>query len=98
MYSLCTRQWVHGQGPWSVTDCTGWHGCEKRDPAVRMVHQKKTLINQRDQFVSITTQFSLQMGVDGLKLIRSKGGGQDVLVIPDYFILYAQSFPTREFV
>ena len=57
--------------------------------------RRKTQPNQRAPLVNVTTTYPLEMFcIDFLKLERSKGGYENVLIVTDHFTKYAQAFPT----
>ena len=57
--------------------------------------RRKTQPNQRAPLVNVTTTYPLEMiCIDFLKLERSKGGYENVLIVTDHFTKYAQAFPT----
>ena len=57
---------------------------------------RKELVNQRASFFSIKTSQPLEMVcMDFLKLEPSKGNIENILVITDHYIKYAQAYPTK---
>ena len=57
--------------------------------------RRKTHPNQRAPLVNITTTQPMEMiCIDYLKLERSKGGFENILIVTDHFTKYAQAFPT----
>ena len=61
----------------------------------RCIRRKKTPI-RATELVNITSSFPMELVcIDFLKLDRSKGGYEDVLVITDHFSRYAQAISTK---
>ena len=77
-----------------------WPGMEsdfdRRISACRPCVCRKTPVVPRASLVPIETSRPMQLVcIDYLKLERSKGGYEDVLVITDHFTRYAKAIPTR---
>ena len=58
--------------------------------------QRKTAPTRATELVNITSSFPMELVcIDYLKLERSKGGYESILVITDHFSRYAQAISTR---